>query len=96
MSEEFATIPDMIRAHASARPDDDALIQDDRRLNYAELDDLMDRIAAALQRDGVRPTESIAICASTSIEYAALFVGALRAGVAVAPSIRRSPSNRCG
>ncbi len=45
----------------------------------------MDRIAAALQRDGVRPQEAIAVCASASVEYAAVFLGALRAGVVVAP-----------
>jgi long-chain acyl-CoA synthetase len=81
----FVTIPDMIRAHAAARPDGVALIQDDLRLSYAELDQHMDRIAAALQRDGVRPRDSIAICAGAAIDYAALFLGALRAGVAVAP-----------
>ncbi|MDO9486827.1 MAG: class I adenylate-forming enzyme family protein, partial [Sphingomonadaceae bacterium] len=85
MTDEFATIPDRIRAHAAARPDSDALLQDGERLSYAELDALMDRIAASLQRDGVAPQQSIAICASTSIDYAALFLGALRAGVAVAP-----------
>jgi len=85
VTDEFATIPDMIRAHAAARPDGAALLQDGERLSYAELDALMDRIAATLQRDGAAPRESIAICASTSIAYAALFLGALRAGVAVAP-----------
>jgi acyl-CoA synthetase (AMP-forming)/AMP-acid ligase II len=75
----------MIRAHAAARPGHDALIQDGERLSYADLDALMDRIAAALQRDGVAPRDSIAICASTSLAYAALFLGALRAGAAVAP-----------
>ena len=45
----------------------------------------MDRVAAALRRDGVRPGEAIAISAGTSIEYAAVFLGALRAGVAVSP-----------
>jgi acyl-CoA synthetase (AMP-forming)/AMP-acid ligase II len=82
---DFATIPDLIRGHAAARPDQDALIQDGRTLSYAELDARMDRVAAALQRDGVRPQQSIAICAAASIDYAALFLGALRAGVAVAP-----------
>ncbi|CAN0225435.1 unnamed protein product, partial [Phaeothamnion confervicola] len=45
----------------------------------------MDRTACALQRDGVRPGDAIAICAGTSIDYTALFLGALRAGVTVAP-----------
>ena len=33
----------------------------------------------------MRPQEAIAICASASVEYAAVFLGALRAGVVVAP-----------
>ena len=45
----------------------------------------MDRVAAALQREGIAPQEVISICAGTSLEYAAVFLGALRAGVAVAP-----------
>jgi len=85
MDAEFATIPDMIRAHAAARPRAPALIQDGARLAYADLDARMDRIAAALQRDGLRPRESVAVCAGTAIDYAALFLGALRAGAAVAP-----------
>ncbi len=85
LAQPFNTLPDLIRRHALERPRHDALIQDERRLDYGALDALMDRIAAALQRAGVRPRDSIAICAATSIEYAAVFLGALRAGVAVAP-----------
>ncbi|HLF22603.1 MAG TPA: class I adenylate-forming enzyme family protein [Burkholderiales bacterium] len=81
----FAAIPDMIRAAAQRHPERAALIHDDRRLNYAGLDALLDRIAARLQRDGLKPRDSIAICATTSIEYAAVFLGGLRAGLAVAP-----------
>jgi long-chain acyl-CoA synthetase len=83
--EDFRTLSDMIAAHAAERPDATALIQDERQVSYCELDALMDRVAASLQRDGVKPGESVAICAMTSIEYAALFIGALRAGAAVAP-----------
>lgn len=84
-AEAFRALPDMIAAHAAAQPDAPALTQDDRSLSYAALDALMDRIAAALQRDEIKPGEAIAICAGTSPEYGALFAGALRAGVAVAP-----------
>ena len=45
----------------------------------------MDRVAATLQRDGVKPREAIAICAFASNAYLVLFMGALRAGIAVAP-----------
>ena len=82
---EFGTLAALVRAHAARDPGHIALEQDGRALGYGVLDALMDRVAAALQRDGVRPGESIAICAGTSLDYAAVFLGALRAGVAVAP-----------
>ena len=81
----FAVIPELVREHARRQPGRAALKQDERTLEYAELDALMDRIAAALLRDGVRPREVISICAAASIEYAAVFLGALRAGIVVAP-----------
>ena len=81
----FQTLPDLIRGHARERPQHSAVIQGDARLSYAALDALMDRIAASLQRDGLRPGDAIAICAQSSPRYAAVFLGALRAGVAVAP-----------
>lgn len=83
--QDFATISDLVRAHARKRPDQAALIQDGRQIDYSALDQLTDRVAAALQHHGVRPCETIAICAAASIDYAALFLGALRAGAAVAP-----------
>jgi long-chain acyl-CoA synthetase len=82
---EFLTLPDLIRDHAKERGGHAAVIQDKRQLDYATLDRLMDRIAASLQRDGLKAEDAIAICASTSIEYLAVFMGALRAGIAVAP-----------
>ncbi|MBC7768672.1 MAG: acyl--CoA ligase [Phycisphaerales bacterium] len=84
-NEVFNPLPEMIREWAGKQPNHAALIQDERQLSCAELDAAMDRIAAALQREGVAPGESVAICAATSIEYACVFLGALRAGVAVAP-----------
>ncbi|MFL6694740.1 MAG: class I adenylate-forming enzyme family protein, partial [Ramlibacter sp.] len=81
----FRAIADLVREHAAARPDHTALVQGERRLSWGALDAMADRIAASLQRDGVRPTEAIAISGANSIPYAALFLGALRAGAAVAP-----------
>jgi long-chain acyl-CoA synthetase len=81
----FSDMASRIRLHAMQAPDRPALIEGARRLDYAALDRQMDRIAAALQRDGVAPGEAVGICAASSIEYACVFLGALRAGVAVAP-----------
>ena len=85
MNLRFRAIADLVREHAACRPHGAALRQDERGLSYAALDALMDRVAAALQRDGLQAGDAIAICAGTSIEYMAVFLGALRAGVAVAP-----------
>ncbi len=82
---EFGTIADQIRQHARHAPTRIALIDGTRVLNYASLDALMDRVAGALQRDGLRVGDAVAICAGMSIAYAAVFLGALRAGVVVAP-----------
>ena len=81
----FRAIADLVRDHAAARPHQPALVQGDECIDYGALDALMDRVAAALQRDGVRQGDSIAICAHSAPRYAAVFLGALRAGVAVAP-----------
>lgn len=85
LQQDFGTLADLIRAHAAAQPTHPALILDDRVLDYAALDALMDRVASALQRDGVQPQDAIAISGPTSLEYAAAFLGSLRAGVTVAP-----------
>lgn len=82
---EFGVIADLIRLHATSAPKRRALVEGQRQLDYGALDILMDRIAAALQRDGLQAGDAIAICAAMSIEYATVFLGALRAGVVVAP-----------
>jgi long-chain acyl-CoA synthetase len=81
----FRAISDLVREHAAARPQRLALVQGERSVTWAQLDAMADRVAASLQRDGVQPTQSIAICGLNSLEYAAIFIGALRAGAAVAP-----------
>ena len=62
ISSDFATMPELIRAHAEHRPDHIAIIDGDRSLTFAEFDVLIDRAAAAMQRDGVRSRGTVAIC----------------------------------
>jgi long-chain acyl-CoA synthetase len=85
MTLPFDTLARCIRRHAVAHARQAALVQGTQVLDYAALDALMDRVALGLQRDGLGPGDTIAICATMSIPYAVLFLGALRAGVAVAP-----------
>ena len=81
----FRAIPDLIREHARARPDHPALRHGSERMTWGELDAQADRVAAKLQAEGLQPTQSIAICGANSIPYVVLFLGGLRAGLAVAP-----------
>ncbi len=91
----FRNVADRVREHAAARPDGLALIaggqgaspQDgtDGSLRWAELDALMDRVATALQRDGVRPGDAVALAGLSTPLQAALFLGVLRAGAVAAP-----------
>src|SRR5437870_2691460 len=62
-----------------------ALRQGATRRSWSELDARIDRIAARLQALGLQARESIAICGANSIAYLELFLGGLRAGLAVAP-----------
>jgi len=85
MTQDFGTLEALIAAQGRERPGHPALIDGERTLDYAGLNRLMDQIAVALQRDGVGPREAVAVCATTSLEYGAVFMGALRAGAAAAP-----------
>ena len=89
LAASFVAVPDLVRRHAAERPAHIAVLQDDARgvrcLDYAAFDALVDRIAAALQRDGVQPRDAVTVCAGNSIEYAAFFIAGLRAGACVVP-----------
>ena len=90
IEQDFGTISALIAEHAQNFPDQVAIrstVSDQavNALTYKLLDRQMNRVVRSLQRDGVQAGQCIAICAASSIEYAIVFLGALRAGVAVAP-----------
>jgi len=86
LTEPFHFLSDLMRIHARQQPQVPALFDDaGHSLTWQELDVLTDRIAASLQRSGLQSGAVIAICALNSVRYAAVFLGALRAGMTVAP-----------
>ena len=85
LASDFATLPDLIRAHAMEQGGKTALAALEGSVDYATFDALMDRVAAALQRDGVARGQAVAIIAASRIEYGVVFLGALRAGCVAAP-----------
>jgi acyl-CoA synthetase (AMP-forming)/AMP-acid ligase II len=85
VTQDFGTLDDLFKMHAAERPSRTAATCEDRQVSYAELNALVDRAAAALQREAVQQKDMVSICASSSVEYVALFVAILRAGATVAP-----------
>ena len=85
LASDFATLPALIAAHAAERGDKIAVADEHGTITYAALDAMMDRIAAALQRDGVAQGQAVAILAAPSVDYSAAFMGILRAGGVAAP-----------
>ena len=81
----FGTFPELFRLQAETRPDHIAIICGDAEITYEQLDRRADRVAYGLQRDGVVLGGVIAICSASSIDYAAIFIGTLRAGAAISP-----------
>ncbi|HVT37088.1 MAG TPA: class I adenylate-forming enzyme family protein [Nevskiaceae bacterium] len=84
-SRAFADMSTLLAGQAAQLGNHPALVLDNRTLNYAELNQAADRVAAALQRDGIRPRDAVAFCARMSIEYVTALLGALRAGATVVP-----------
>jgi long-chain acyl-CoA synthetase len=85
IAREFGAVTEAISRHTAERPDAAALIVGEETTTFAALDAMIDRVAAALQRDGLRKGDVIGICAATSLPYAFAYLGALRAGLVVAP-----------
>ena len=85
LAEPFGTLPELLAMHAARWPRHPAIIAGERRIDYGELKAAADRIAAKLQGEGLRRGDVVAICAPPSVEYLAIFLGALCAGVTVAP-----------
>ncbi len=75
----------LLRLRAQEDPLAPALGDADTTLDRAALDEQVERVAAALQRDGVRPGQAVAVCAASTLPQALVFLGALRAGAVPAP-----------
>ncbi|HUZ88427.1 MAG TPA: long-chain fatty acid--CoA ligase [Candidatus Acidoferrales bacterium] len=70
---------------ALTNPDKVAVIIDDVRLNYAQLDMLSDRLAGALLRSGVTPGDRIVISLPNVPQFIVAYYGILKAGAVVVP-----------
>jgi acyl-CoA synthetase (AMP-forming)/AMP-acid ligase II len=80
----YATLGDMLRATAAAYPDKVAVICDDRRRTYRDLDQMSDRTANALVAAGYGGQEPIGVIGKNSDAYLEILFGIVKAGAAAA------------
>ena len=85
VAQDAGTFEGLFTRQADTHPHKTAVICEQDRLTYLELSRLADRVASALQRDGVKPQGVVAICATSSALYIVTLLGILRAGGTVVP-----------
>jgi acyl-CoA synthetase (AMP-forming)/AMP-acid ligase II len=83
-------VPDMARVWATKIPDKPALIDGGRVVTYAQLNERSNRIANALIAAGVRPGSHVGFLGKNSAAFFEIWIGANKAGCALAPLNWRS------
>ena len=78
------TIDTAFDERVKAHPSRTALVQDERRLSYAQLKARVDRLCIALLRLGVKHGDRIAVLSENRIEYVEVLLAAARIGAIVA------------
>ncbi|MCU0261682.1 MAG: AMP-binding protein, partial [Ilumatobacteraceae bacterium] len=73
---DITSLADIVRVHAAERPEQVALILDERRLTWAELYERASRVAQALRAAGVGAQDRIAFLDKNGIEHFEVFFGA--------------------
>ncbi|MFZ5515898.1 MAG: amino acid adenylation domain-containing protein [Candidatus Zhuqueibacterota bacterium] len=79
---------------ASARPDADAVVFEDKKLTYRELNNRANQLAHYLQKKGVRPETIVAISIERSPDMIVAMLGVLKAGGAYLPMDPDYPTER--
>ena len=78
-------LADLVRRGAFMRPDAHAVISDDRRITWRELDQMIEATASGLLRHGLLPGDRVALVLSNVPEFVVTYFAALRAQLVVVP-----------
>lgn len=85
LAEPFGSFPDILMQWSRIKGDDLALVDEHREVYWAELVGLVERLAARLVETGLQRGQSVAILGTSTVEYALVFLAAMRAGGVAAP-----------
>jgi amino acid adenylation domain-containing protein len=89
-----ATLPELFEAQVARTPDAVAVVYEDQRLTYGELNTRSNRLAHHLRGLGIKPDERVAICVERSVEMVVGVLAILKAGGAYVPLDPSAPSER--
>ncbi len=78
-------IPDMARVWSGKTPDKAALIDADRVVTYAQLDDRSNRIANTLAAAGIPPGSHVGYLGKNSAAFFEIWIGVNKAGCSFTP-----------
>ncbi|EKX36997.1 hypothetical protein GUITHDRAFT_89817 [Guillardia theta CCMP2712] len=82
---EGLLLHDLFRKQARLTPDRVAIVDQDRRISYRDLDVLTDRLALWLIQRGAGPDKVVAIYMKKQLEYSISYIAILKAGAAYLP-----------
>ncbi|MFP5261772.1 MAG: amino acid adenylation domain-containing protein [Blastocatellia bacterium] len=86
----------LIEEQVGRDPQADALVYEDRRLSYAELNSRANQLARYLRSRGVGPDVPVGICMLRSVEMVVGLLGILKSGGAYVPLDPTYPAERLG
>ncbi|MBD2798127.1 amino acid adenylation domain-containing protein, partial [Xenorhabdus sp. 18] len=89
-----ALIHALFEAQAAQRPDATALVFEDQRISYGELNRRANQLAHHLLALGVRPDDRVAVCLERSLETVVCLLAILKAGGAYLPLDPAYPTER--
>jgi amino acid adenylation domain-containing protein len=92
--ERDATVHQVFERQAAATPRTTALVFNDQRLDYGELNSRANKLARYLQRCGVGPEILVGVCLERSFELLIALLAVLKAGGAYVPLDRSYPRER--
>ncbi len=96
VQQPFGVFVALFQLHVRLHSQKTAMICGEEDLSFQALDDLSDRVAYGLQRQGVGLGGVVSVCASTSLRYIAVFLGVLKTGAAVSPLSPSATSAQLG
>jgi amino acid adenylation domain-containing protein len=89
-----ACVHELFEAQAALTPNATAVVYEDTRVNYAELNERANQLAHHLINSGVKPDSFVAICMERSVEMVVALLATLKAGGAYVPLEPDYPTER--